>query len=110
MAGDLLAVAPQRRGDLRPVVVAALQPAARRVGEQAAARVDDDHSAAHGSGRYLGDPLQRLRLRRADELGAVAATTSAWLRASLRTSESTRSRRLERRAARQRRSAPGSST
>ena len=80
VAGDLLAVAVQRGADLGTVGVAAPGGRARRVGQQAAAAVDDDHPAAHAVG---GDPdeaaqagplrgVEQLRRGRRDHVGLAA--------------------------------------
>ena len=95
VAGDLLAAARERRLTSGPVGVAAARRR-RRPSRRAARRRRRRRSP--GRGRFR----RRRRRGAAAAAGAagrparrrVAATTSAWLRAWPRTSESTRSRRL----------------
>ncbi len=68
VAGDLLAVAAQRRPHLGPVGVAAAWLGPGRVGDQAATAVDDDDAAADAVGRDSNQPPQPPRLDRAEQL------------------------------------------
>ena len=60
----LVRLAPERGHDLRPRAVVHAQPLlARRVGQQATLRADHDHASADGSGRTLGDLVERVASR-----------------------------------------------